>query len=370
MAEEGTRKTSDASEPSGAVMSEDEIDRNLMESFPASDPPSWTLGTDHQTESPVKVSAPTRKQAGRTPPPVETVIVTRMRDLVGGFKVRRALPSARRRMVGPFIFLDQMGPEVLRSGRGLDVAPHPHIGLATVTYLFDGELLHRDSLGTIQPIRPGEVNWMTAGSGIAHSERTPQELRQSSSRLFGIQSWVALPARDEEADPAFAHHAAAELPVIEGEGKRVRLIAGALYGARSPVETLSDMFYADVLIDSGGLLPIPTEHEERAAYVVEGAVELITDGGTFGEGQLLVFKPEAEISLRAAESSPARVMLLGGEPVDGPRHIWWNFVSSSKDRIEQAKEDWKSGRFAPVVDETEFIPLPGTGDAGTPASAS
>lgn len=292
---------------------------------------------------------------------LETIIVTRTRDLVGEFKVRRALPSAKRRMVGPFIFLDQMGPEVLREKIGLDVAPHPHIGLATVTYLFDGELLHRDSLGTIQPIRPGEVNWMTAGSGIVHSERTPQEMRQTSSRLFGIQSWVALPTRDEEADPDFAHHAAGELPVIEGEGKHVRLIAGVLYGKRSPIETLSEMFYADVLLKIGAFLPIPAEHEERAVYVVEGAVELITEDGSFGEGQLLVFKPGADILLRAVGSSPARVMLLGGEPMDGPRHIWWNFVSSSKDRIEQAKEDWKGGRFAPVPDETEFIPLPESG---------
>jgi redox-sensitive bicupin YhaK (pirin superfamily) len=264
-------------------------------------------------------------------------------------------------MVGPFIFLDQMGPEVLRANTGLDVASHPHIGLATVTYLFEGELLHRDSLGTIQPIRPGEVNWMTAGSGIAHSERTPQEMRQTRSRLFGIQSWVALPARTEESDPVFAHHSAGELPVVEGEGKHVRVIAGSLYGTRSPVETMSEMFYADVLLESGTLLPIPAEYEERAVYVVEGAVELMTEGEPFSEGQLLVFKPGADISLRAVGSSPARVILLGGEPMDGPRHIWWNFVSSSKDRIEQAKEDWKAGRFAPVPDETEFIPLPESG---------
>jgi redox-sensitive bicupin YhaK (pirin superfamily) len=306
-------------------------------------------------------SDPTLKQPGGTPASVETVIVTRMRDLVGGFKVRRALPSARRRMVGPFIFLDQMGPEVLRSGSGLDVAPHPHIGLATVTYLFEGELLHRDSLGSVRPIRPGEVNWMTAGSGIAHSERTPQQIRQAGSKLFGIQSWVALPRRDEEADPTFVHHEAHDLPVMEGEGKRVRLIAGSLYGARSPVQTLSDMFYADVTLESGSVIPIPTEYEERAAYVVEGSADLVQDDQSFGEGQLLVFKPGAHLSLRAAGSAPARLMLLGGEPADGPRHIWWNFVSSSKDRIEQAKQDWESGRFAPVPDETEFISLPKSG---------
>jgi redox-sensitive bicupin YhaK (pirin superfamily) len=299
-----------------------------------------------------------RKQTGETPPSLDTVIVTRVRDLVGGFKVRRVLPSPRRRMVGPFIFLDQMGPEVLRAGGGLDIAPHPHIGLATVTYLFDGELLHRDSLGTVQTISPGEVNWMTAGRGIAHSERTPQERRQTESSLYGIQSWVALPRRDEETEPAFAHHGSDELPVVEGEGKRVRLIAGSLYGARSPVRTLSEMFYADITLAAGARLPVPSAHEERAAYVVAGAVEFPDDGGTFGAGQLLVFKPGVEIMLAAHESAPARVMLLGGEPLDGRRHIWWNFVSSSNERIEQAKEDWKAGRFAPVPGETEIIPLP------------
>jgi redox-sensitive bicupin YhaK (pirin superfamily) len=302
-----------------------------------------------------------RKQSEEHLPFLETVIVTRVRDLVDGFKVRRVLPAPRRRMVGPFIFLDQMGPEVLSAGRGLDVAPHPHIGLATVTYLFEGELLHRDSLGTVQMINPGEVNWMNAGRGMAHSERTPQEARTSGSNLFGIQSWVALPQRFEETAPGFAHHSADELPVLEGEGKRVRLIAGSLYGARSPVQTLSEMFYADATLTEGARLTVPTEHEERAAYVVEGGVELLNDGGKFDAGQLLVFKPGAEITLAAPESSPARLMLLGGEPLDGPRHIWWNFVSSSSERIDQAKEDWKSGRFAPVPEETEFIPLPESG---------
>lgn len=292
---------------------------------------------------------------------LEMVIVTRVREIVDDFKVRRALPAAKRRMVGPFIFLDQMGPEMLRAGRGLDVAPHPHIGLATVTYLFEGELMHRDGLGTVQPIRPGEVNRMTAGRGIAHSERTPQEMRLSGSELFGIQSWVAMPKKYEESDPAFAHHGIHELPVIEGEGKRVRLIIGSLYGAQSPVQTLSEMFYADITLVKGARLPIPSEHEERAAYIVEGSVQLLPDDGTYSAGQLLIFKPGAEITLQAHEPSPARMMLLGGEPMDGPRHIWWNFVSSSKDRIEQAKTDWKEGRFAPVPEETEFIPLPETG---------
>jgi redox-sensitive bicupin YhaK (pirin superfamily) len=266
-------------------------------------------------------------------------------------------------MVGPFIFLDQMGPEILRAGKGLDVAPHPHIGLATVTYLFAGELLHRDSLGTVQPIRPGEVNWMSAGRGIAHSERTPQEMRLSSSELFGIQSWVAFPTRYEETEPAFAHHGASNLPVVEGEGKRVRLICGSLYGARSPVQTFSEMFYADIKLEVGARLSVPVEHEERAAYVVEGSVGLIPEGVPFNAGQLLIFKPGEEITLRAQAPAHARLMLLGGEPLDGKRHIWWNFVSSSTERIEQAKEDWKANRFAPVLEEREFIPLPESGHA-------
>lgn len=303
----------------------------------------------------------TQQQSARLPPGLDTVVVTRVRDLVGGFKVGRVLPSARRRMVGPFIFFDQMGPEILSAGRGLDVAPHPHIGLATVTYLFEGELLHRDSLGSVQVITPGEVNWMTAGGGIAHSERTPQEARASGSNLFGIQSWVALPKRYEESAPGFTHHGSDELPVVEGEGKRVRLIAGSLFGARSPVETLSEMFYADVRLAEGARLTVPAAHEERAAYVVGGRVKLPDDGGEFGAGRLLVFKPGAPITLSAPESSEARLMLLGGEPMDGPRHIWWNFVSSSSERIEQAKQDWKAGRFAPVPEETEIIPLPETG---------
>ncbi len=303
------------------------------------------------------------KQTQAPSPLVETIIVTRARELVEGFKVRRALPAARRRMVGPFIFLDQMGPEILTAGRGLDVAPHPHIGLATVTYLFEGELLHRDSLGTVQAIRPGEVNWMTAGRGIAHSERTPPTLRAEGGPLFGIQSWVALPQREEECAPAFAHHGARELPLVEGEGKRVRVISGALYGARSPVAALSEMFYADAALEAGARIEVPTVHEERAAYVVEGAVEIEQDGATFEAGQLVAFKPGAHVTLRAANTAPARLMLLGGEPLEGRRHIWWNFVSSSPERIEQAKADWKAGRFAPVPEETESIPLPETGPA-------
>ncbi len=284
----------------------------------------------------------------------EAIVVPRTRDLGGGFEVRRVLPSAQRRTVGPFVFFDQMGPTVLRPGTGLDVRPHPHIGLATVTYLFAGEILHRDSLGTVQPIRPGEVNWMTAGRGIVHSERTPSELRENGTRLFGIQTWVGLPRDREEVEPSFAYHPSAELPVLEGEGKRVRQIAGELYGSRSPLAVFSDMFYADAALDDGALLELPAEHEERAVYIAEGSVDIA--GEIFEAGRLLVFRRGAPVTMSAV--GPARLLLLGGAPMDGPRHLWWNFVSSSKERIEQAKADWKQGRFATVPGETEFIPLP------------
>jgi redox-sensitive bicupin YhaK (pirin superfamily) len=285
---------------------------------------------------------------------VETVIIPRTRDLGGGFEVRRALPSARRRMVGPFIFFDQMGPVVLRPAQGLDVRPHPHIGLATVTYLFDGELLHRDSLGTVQAIRPGAVNWMTAGRGIVHSERTPPEARETGGRLFGIQTWVALPTREEETAPAFVHATADALPEIVDAGVRVRLILGGLYGARSPVDTLSETLYADASLEADARLEVPASHEERAVFVADGSLDVA--GATFPAGQLLVLRPGASVVLRAV--TPARALLLGGEPMDGPRHIWWNFVSSSPERIAQAKDDWAAGRFAPVPGETERIPLP------------
>jgi hypothetical protein len=290
----------------------------------------------------------------RQHPAMETLIVTRTRDLGDGFEVRRALPSARRRMVGPFIFLDQMGPAVFRSGHGLDVRPHPHIGLATVTYLFAGEILHRDSLGVVQPIRPGEVNWMTAGRGIVHSERTGPETRAAGGRLFGMQAWVALPKQYEETAPDFVHHASDTMPFLEGEGVRMHLIAGSLHGKRSPVRTFSDMFYADVALEAGAGFVLPAEHEERALYLAEGSVEI--DGIAFSAGELVVFRPGSEIDFRAPE--PARMMLLGGEPMDGPRHIFWNFVSSSQERLEAAKADWKARRFAQVPQETEFIPLP------------
>lgn len=280
-------------------------------------------------------------------------MIPRTRDL-GGFEVRRALPSARRRMVGPFVFFDQMGPAVFGAGIGLDVRPHPHIGLATVTYLFDGELVHRDSLGTVQVIRPGAVNWMTAGQGIVHSERTPAESRTGGGRLFGIQTWVALPRPAEESAPAFAHTPAEELPSVDGDGVRVRVIAGAIHGARSPVRVFSETLYADVALEPGARLEVPSEQEERAAYVVDGVVE--ESGASFAPGQLLVLRSGAQVVLRA--TAGARVLVLGGASMDGPRHIWWNFVSSSTERIEQAAADWTAGRFASVPGETEFIPLP------------
>lgn len=287
---------------------------------------------------------------------VDSVILPPVRDLGDGFSVRRALPSAHRRMVGPFIFFDQMGEATFDSGEGLDVRPHPHIGLATVTYLLEGEILHRDSVGSIQPIRPGEVNWMTAGSGIVHSERTSDENRAKGGKLFGLQTWVALPKAAEEVDPAFAHHKAHEIPTIEDAGTRLTLIAGSSDGLVSPVKTFSDMVYADIMLQHVARYQLRAEHVERAIYVISGAIEVVGQTGGFAAGELVVFKPGAEIILRA--DGPTRLMLLGGEPLPEQRHIFWNFVSSSPDRIEQAKQDWKAQRFAPVPQESEFIPLP------------
>jgi redox-sensitive bicupin YhaK (pirin superfamily) len=285
---------------------------------------------------------------------IETVIIPRARDL-GNFEVRRALPSAERQMVGPFIFFDQFGPVMMQSGQGIDVRPHPHIGLATVTWLFDGVIFHRDSLGSEQAIAPGELNWMTAGQGIVHSERTPAAELARTRKIFGIQSWVALPKKFEEVAPSFEHVRPDDLPLISDHGRDVRVIAGSLYGATSPVKTHSDLFYGDVKLAAGARLPLPIEHEDRAIYVAEGKIEIA--GQSFEAGRLLVLKPHDHITVRALEHS--RFMLLGGEPMDGPRHIWWNFVSSSKERLEAAKEDWKRGRFEIVPgDEKEFIPLP------------
>lgn len=287
---------------------------------------------------------------------VDLIILPPVRDLGDGFQVRRALPSAHRRMVGPFIFFDQMGEAVFNSGEGLDVRPHPHIGLATVTYLLEGEILHRDSVGSVQPIRPGEVNWMTAGRGIVHSERTGPEVRASGGKLFGLQTWVALPKQFEEIEPSFAHHKAHDIPTTEADGARLTVIAGTSDGLTSPVTTFSDMVYADIALQDGARYQLKAEHVERAIYVVGGAVEVIGQSGGFAESELVIFKPGAEVILRARGS--ARLMLLGGEPLPEQRHIFWNFVSSSPERLEQAKADWKAQRFAPVPGEREFIPLP------------
>jgi redox-sensitive bicupin YhaK (pirin superfamily) len=287
-------------------------------------------------------------------PAIATVIDGRPRD-IGGFAVRRLLPSAARRLVGPFIFFDHMGPAELAPGEGMDVRPHPHIGLATVTYLFDGEIVHRDSLGSHQPIRPGDINWMTAGRGIVHSERTSPELRRVGSKVNGLQLWVAFPRAHEEAEPAFHHHPAGTLPALEHSGAHLRVLAGSAYGERSPVRTFSPLFYVDVAMPGGCELPLPREHDERAAYVVDGAID---GGGERAEsGRMLVFARGADVRLRAAVDS--RVVLIGGAALDGERHIFWNFVSSSKERIERAKRDWKDGRYPKVSgDEVEFVPLP------------
>jgi redox-sensitive bicupin YhaK (pirin superfamily) len=286
---------------------------------------------------------------------IEQIIVPRVRDL-GGFDVRRVLPSPRRQMVGPFIFFDQMGPAQFIAGQGIDVRPHPHIGLATVTYLFEGEIYHRDSLGTALAIRPGEVNLMTAGRGIVHSERSAPGTRAAGGSLFGIQSWMALPRSHEEQAPRFEHLTTDQLPRIEEGGKRVRIIMGTLYGDTAPAEFPHPAFYGEAVLAPGAVLPLDPDYDERAVFVVSGIIDLA--GQTFGPGQLIVFKPGDRISILALSNS--RLMLLGGEPMDGPRHIWWNFVSSSEERISQAKEEWRSGRFDTVPgDQEEFIPLPG-----------
>ncbi|RYE35411.1 MAG: pirin family protein [Hyphomicrobiales bacterium] len=285
---------------------------------------------------------------------IERVIVPRSHDL-GGFQVRRALPAIGQRMVGPFIFFDQMGPAEFHLGEGLDVRPHPHIGLSTVTYLFDGEIMHRDSLGTALAIKPGAVNLMTAGRGIVHSERTGMEARATGPKLYGIQAWLALPKTHEEVAPEFTHHGAQDLPRIVEGGKRISLIMGSAYGQTSPVKFPWDALYAEAVLSPGAILPLDPDYDERAIYIVSGKVDIA--GEEFGAGQLLVFKPGDRISILAIDQ--ARVMIVGGEPMDGPRNIWWNFVSSSKERIEQAKHEWKTGRFDTVPgDESEFIPLP------------
>jgi len=283
-------------------------------------------------------------------------ITGKAHDLGGGFFVTRLLPQMARRSIGPFVFFDYFGPADFAPGKGLDVRPHPHIGLATITYLFEGSQIHRDTLGSVQEIKPGDVNWMTAGRGIAHSERTGEAVRAQGHRMHGIQSWIGLPQADEEAPPAFQHFGVDELPDRNDKNVTLRLIAGSAFGLAAPVKTFSPIFYADARFAPGGALHYAAEHEERAFLVIEGEVQT---GGieVHGPGAMLALDKDEAITLYA--NAPARVMLLGGARLDGERHIWWNFVSSSKDRIERAKQEWRDGRFGLIPgDDKEFIPLP------------
>lgn len=282
-----------------------------------------------------------------------TIIAPRVHDL-GGFQVRRAVPHVQARSVGPFVFVDHMGPAVFEPGFGVDVRPHPHIGLATVTFLWAGTISHRDSLGHVQDINPGDVNWMTAGRGIAHSERTPQSLRAGQHPLHGMQTWVALPKADEEVAPAFHHHPAATLPELCLDGAWLRIVAGRGYGKESPVRVFADTLYVAIDLEADAELALDDSHRERALYLLDGAAEL--DGADLPVRHLVLLDPGTRPRLRAR--TPLKAMLLGGEPLDGPRTVWWNFVSSSKDRIEQARQDWAEGRFGRVVGDDEFIPLP------------
>ncbi|KQT44556.1 pirin [Aureimonas sp. Leaf454] len=290
---------------------------------------------------------------------VETLIIPRAVDL-GEMTVRRALPSTQRQMVGPFIFFDQMGPAEFLTDQGIDVRPHPHINLSTLTYLFEGEILHRDSLGTEKAIQPGAVNWMRAGRGIVHSERTDEARKRNGQKLFGIQTWMALPLADEESDPAFLHYGAGALPIVEADGIRARLIAGSAFGETSPLVTASETLYGDVSLRAGARMPLDAGYEERALYTIAGTIEIAND--VFEPGQLLVLRPGDALTVTAR--SDAQFMLFGGAPMEGPRFIWWNFVSSRLERIEMAKEEWAKGRFDTVPgDEAEFIPLPQRLDA-------
>jgi len=286
--------------------------------------------------------------------PIDLVIQPRVHDL-GGFQVRRALPVKERRMVGPFVFFDHMGPSVLPPEQPVEVRPHPHIGLSTLTWLFEGTIMHRDSLGSAQEIIPGEVNWMTAGSGIVHSERSPERLRGQRNPLHGLQVWMALPKSHEETDPSFQHYTAEELPVMKGDGVRAVIVAGTAWGQRSPVSVFSETIYVDITLRDGAALVIGKEPEERALYLLTGRVEI--SGESFQPGSMLVLKNGADPEIRATEDT--HLVLIGGARMDEPRHMWWNFVSSDKERIEQAKSDWRDGRFAKVPgDEEAFIPLP------------
>jgi len=292
---------------------------------------------------------------------IETLIVPRARD-IGGFEVRRALPAPKRQMVGPFIFFDQAGPAEFLTGQGIDVRPHPHIGLGTVTYLYQGDFHHRDSIGTDQIIRPGAVNWMVAGRGVTHSERTSSAARSGPNALYGIQTWIALPEDREDMEPDFEHHGADTLPEFEDGGVRARLILGSAYGRTAPATLHSETFYLDVTLAPEALFPLPDNHEDRGLYVTEGSVSIA--GQEFEAGRMMVFRPGDRISVKAGPRG-ARLMALGGATLNGPRYIWWNFVSSSRDKIEHAKEEWREANWGqgqfdlPEGDRDEFIPLPG-----------
>ena len=291
---------------------------------------------------------------------IETLIIPRARDL-GGFEVRRALPAPARQMVGPFIFFDQMGPAEFLTDQGIDVRPHPHIGLGTVTYLYRGSFQHRDSTGADQIITPGALNWMVAGRGVTHSERSPESSRAGPSSLLGIQTWIALPEAHEEMAPSFEHHAATALPEIRDQGVAARLILGEAYGARAPATMLSETFYLDVTLEARARFPLPDEHEDRGLYITEGSVTVA--GQEFEAGRMMVFRPGDRITVQAGDRG-ARLMALGGATLEGPRHIWWNFVSSSRERIEEAKREWRAARWGdgqfdlPAGDRDDFIPLP------------
>ncbi|PZO63386.1 MAG: hypothetical protein DI498_13630 [Paracoccus denitrificans] len=291
---------------------------------------------------------------------IETVIVPRARDL-GDFEVRRALPSPKRQMVGPFIFFDQAGPAEFLTGSGVDIRPHPHIGLGTVTYLYRGDFHHRDSIGTDQVILPGAVNWMVAGKGVTHSERTSATARVGDHSLFGIQTWIALPESHEDMDPVFEHHGKQTLPEFQDNGVNARLILGHAYGEKAPATLYTDTFYLDVTLDANARFPLPDDHEDRGLYIVQGTVTVA--GQEFEAGRMMVFRPGDRITV-AAGPQGARLMALGGATMNGPRYLWWNFVASSKERIEHAKEQWRQGAWGqgqfdlPPTDRGEFIPLP------------
>jgi redox-sensitive bicupin YhaK (pirin superfamily) len=307
------------------------------------------------------MAGPRARFAAMSKPDEPVLLEPRERGLGGGFFVRRVLPASKRRAVGPWLFFDHFGPTRLPPGKGMDVRPHPHVNLATVTYLFEGEMLHRDSLGSVQVIRPGDLNWMTAGRGIVHSERTPPEARAAGSTMHGLQLWIGLPREHEEAPPAFHHHDGASLPVVQGDGARVRVMAGEAFGVRSPVEALSRLVYLDVALDPGASVELSGELGERGVYVIEGDVSAA--GQAVAPTQMLVVSDNA--AARVSTARGARLVVVGGQPFPEPRHIYWNFVSSSEERIEQAKRDWRERRGDPAGpfplvpgDEEEFIPLP------------